>query len=190
MPTSFPRFATVLALVFSAFAGAQAQSTHPLSFGADYTYIRTNLAPGCACFGLQGGGVEAEYGLSSRFFLLADVTVTHASNITPDHYALTQSTYTFGTRVFPVSPARRLKPFAEFKLGAATATGSLAPSATFGGAGTAFALEAGGGLALHLRGRFDLVPLQADYLHTNFGNTQSNTQNDLRLSVAVLYRIR
>lgn len=190
MPASISRFATALTLALAAVAGAHAQSTHTLSFGADYTYIRTNLAPGCACFSLQGGGVEAQYGLSSRFFLLADATVTHASDITPDHYALTQVTYTVGTRVFLVSSAYRFKPFAELKLGAATATGSLAPSATFGSASTAFALEAGGGLALHMRGRFDLLPLQADYLHTNFGNTQSNTQNDLRLSVGVLYRLR
>ena len=46
------------------------------SIGAGYTFLHTNLLPGCNCFGLQGGSAEAQLGLTRHLSLLGDVTVT------------------------------------------------------------------------------------------------------------------
>jgi peptidoglycan-associated lipoprotein len=170
---------------------ASAQSSHPVSVGASYTYVRTNILPGCNCFSLNGGGAQVQVGMTRRISLLAEVTVTHAGGITADQYDLGQVTYTFGPRLWIRSPEARLQPFGEIKLGAAHDFGSLSPERTFSGGGAnAFAFETGGGLEVRLRHRISLVPVEANYLLTTFHNGVDNRQNDLRLSAGVMFRIR
>ena len=90
--------------------GAAAQSNHPIDLGANDTYIRSNTGPDCGCFALNGGGAVLQYGLTRHLPAVADLNVTHASNITPEGYTLTQTAYTFGSRYTPVAPEYQSSP--------------------------------------------------------------------------------
>lgn len=169
---------------------AVAQERHQILVGADYSYVKTNILPGCNCVSLNGGGLQVEAGLTYHLAAVADFTVEHRSGITQDSYDLTQTTYTFGARYLPLKGRTRLQPFAEFLLGGAHASGSLSPANTgFGGSNT-FAFQTGGGVRLPLSSRILLEPVRIDYLFTKFGNGANDQQNDLRVSVGVLFRLK
>ncbi len=188
--TRLSLFAWFAALAVTAPRTSVAQQSHPIEIGASYTYVRTNILPGCDCFNTYGGSGEVQFGLSHHFALLGDVTATHQGDITRDHYALTQTTFTAGLRYFPSLQRARLQPFGDLLLGGAHAGGSLSPENTGEGSSTTFAFQTGGGLRLRLGDRWSLVPLQADYLLTTFGNRADNHQNDLRLSAGILLKLR
>lgn len=159
---------------------------HSVDIGLSYTYLRSNILPGCNCVSLNGGSAEAGVTLVPRLRALADLTLVHRGGITPDGYALTQFTYTFGVRAFPLPPEKRLQPFGEILLGGAHASGSLAPANTgIGTANNSFAFQTGGGLAYRLLRHVTLRAIQADYLLTTFSNGAANRQNDLRLSSGI-----
>jgi outer membrane immunogenic protein len=178
------------ALALLAAVPTVAQQEHPISVGANYTYVRTNLLPGCSCFGMNGGGAQFEYGLRPHLSVIADFTATHHGGITPDNYALTQFTFAGGLRYRLLPERARINPFGEVLFGGAHASGSLSPSNTGLGSSTRFAFQTGGGVGLRLNHRFTIVPVQADYLLTTFSNGVANRQNDLRLSAGVLFRLR
>ena len=161
----------------------------PIDVGLSYTYLRSNILPGCNCVSLNGGSAEAGVALSPHLRALADLTLVHRGGITPDGYALTQLTYTFGVGVFPLRPGAKLQPFGEVLLGGAHASGTLSPLSTgVGTSNNSFALQAGGGLAYRLGRHFTLQALQADYMMTTLSNEANNRQNDLRLSSGINYR--
>jgi hypothetical protein len=165
-----------------------ALQSHPVEIGASYTFLRTNLLPGCNCVSLNGGDLQVGLGLNQHLQAVAEFGGAHRGGITPDGYALTQITYTFGFRYFPL-PVARLQPFAETLAGGAHALGTLAPSNNaIGGSSNAFALLAGGGVNLRLSRYLSLQPARLDYELTNFHNGQANRQNDLRVSTGVIYR--
>ncbi len=162
---------------------------HAVDLGLSYTYLRSNILPGCNCVSLQGGSAEAGVAIVPRLQALADLTVVHRSGITPDGYALTQLTYTFGMRVFATPARARVQPFGELLAGGAHVSGTLAPQSTgAGGSNNSFALQAGGGLAYRLGHHVTLRAIEADYLMTTLSNTAGNRQNDLRLSSGINYR--
>jgi peptidoglycan-associated lipoprotein len=185
---------TCLLLAVSAIhaAGQQtmqaASQPHPIEMGASYTYLRTNILPGCDCFSMNGGDLQITFGLRPGFQLVGEAGVAHRGGLTPDGYAITQVDYTLGLRYFPFTRAR-VQPFAETLFGGAYALGSLAPgNNSIGGSSNAVAFVAGGGVAFRLNKHLVLQPARIDYEFTNFHNGQANRQNDLRLSTGVLYR--
>lgn len=166
------------------------QASHPVSTQAEYTWVHTNLQPGCNCFGTQGGSGELLVGLSPHFAMLVDVNATHRGGLTPSAYSLTQVSYSAGLRYIPIRPRHQLQPFGEVLLGAAHASGTLSPASTGFGGNTSFALTAGGGLAIPLGKRWNLIPAHADYLLTKFSNGNANRQNDVRLSAGLQFMLR
>lgn len=180
----------LLAAVTTLAPVSSAQQPHTFEVGAGYTYLHTNILPGCNCFSLNGGDVQAAVGLNRQFQAVGEAGATHRGGITPDGYTLTQVTYAFGLRYFPL-PAARLRPFGESLFGGAHALGSLAPgNNAIGGSSNAIAFLTGGGVELRLTRTLLLQPARIDYEFTNFRNGQQNHQNDVRLSVGVLYRFR
>ena len=131
-----------------------------------------------------------QFRLSSHLSLLGDVTVTHQGGVTVNQYDLTQTIFAGGVRYFPTSGHLKIRPFGDVLLGDAHARGTLSPENTGYGGSTTFAFETGGGVQYPLSARWTLVPIQAEYLLTTFGNGADNRQNDLRLSVGVLFRLR
>jgi hypothetical protein len=177
----------LLVAVFTLVSASAAQQPHPVTIGASYTYVHSNILPGCNCFSMNGGELELGVGLSHHFDAIGEAGATHRGGLTPDGYSLTQITYAFGLRYFP-SPRARLRLFGESLFGGAHALGSLAPGNAIGGSSNAIAFLTGGGAALRLNRSFELQPARIDYELTTFDNGQANRQNDIRLSAGVLYR--
>ena len=187
-PLRHKLFLVVFSLCSST-ASLQAQR-HPIDVGADYTYVRSNILPGCSCFSLNGGGAQLQAGLTPHLAAVADFAATESGNITPDRYQLTLLTYTFGLRYMPLR-AGRLSPFGEVLVGGGHTFGSLSPARSgVGGSSNAVAFQTGGGLSLQVRNHIRVVPIQADYLLSNFDNGQQNVQNYLRLSAGVVFRLK
>lgn len=169
-----------------------AQQSHPVDLGGTFTYVRTNIVSGCNCFDTYGGSGEVQVGLSPHLAILGDVTATHQGSITAARYALTQTVFTAGLRYTPVAASSRfhIQPFGDLLVGGAYTSGSLSPSNTgYGSAGT-FAFQTGGGLRMPIGHRLSIVPIQAEYLLTTFGNGGDGRQNDLRLSAGILFRLK
>jgi hypothetical protein len=178
----------LLVAAFTLAPACAAQQSHPVTVGASYTYLHSNILPGCNCFSMNGGDLELGVGLSHRFDAIGEAGATHRGGITADGYTLTQITYAFGLRYFPW-PNAKLRPFGESLLGGAHALGSLAPgNNAIGGSSNAIAFLAGGGTELRLGHSFVLQPARIDYELTTFHNGQANHQNDIRLSAGVFYR--
>ncbi len=179
-----------LACMIFASAPVQAQERHSAFVEADYTWLHTNLLPGCNCFGMQGGSVEAGIEVVPRLSALVDVTITHRGSLTPSGYGLTQSDFTAGLRY--VQPVRRLRIglFGEALIGGAHAAGTLAPSRGNYGDDTTFAFQTGGGVSLPIGRRLTLVPAHLDYLVTTFGNGDADHQNQLRYSAGLQFQLR
>jgi len=183
-------FTLIFASLIVGSTSALAQNSHPILVGADYSYVRTNILPGCNCVSLNGGGLQFEAGLTSHLAAVADLTVTHRSGTTQDNYDLTQTAYTFGARYLPLRGRGRLQPFGEFLLGGAHTSGSLSPDSTGFGGSNAFAFQTGGGVRFPLTSRISIQPVRVDYLFTKFANGADDRQNDLRVSVGVLFRLK
>jgi len=181
-------YLSAAALVLFGARTVAAQQNHSISIGVNYTYVHTNLLPGCNCFGLSGGGAEAQLPLRPHLALLADVTATHRGDITANHYDLTQVTYAGGVRYLTGTPFRDLHLFGDVLLGGAHASGSLSPDKTGYGGANAFSLQTGGGVSFPLGYRWTLVPVRAEYLLTTFSNGADDHQNDLRLSSGIRFR--
>ena len=189
MPSHFLNLLLLAAAATPVLAQKGTTQGHPVDLGLSYTYLRSNILPGCSCVSLNGGSAEAGVALMPHLQALADLTLVHRGGITPDGYALTQLTYTFGLRVFPSRPGAKLQPFGEVLLGGAHASGTLAPLSTgIGTSNNSFALQTGGGLAYELGRHFMLRAIQANYMMTTLPNGAADRQNDLRLSSGLNYR--
>jgi len=148
-------------LSFFASRPATAQQDHALSIGANYTYVRTNVVPGCDCLGMNGGGAQVEYGLRPIFpsWEILRPPTKEASRPTT-------TTSRRGIRYRPALSFHHVQPFGDLLFGAAHTTGALSADNTGFGSSTAFAFQTGGGVELRLSKRWTLVPVQADYLLT------------------------
>jgi outer membrane immunogenic protein len=168
---------------------AAAQDGHPITVGASYTWLRTNLLPGCNCFGMNGGSAELQYGLRPRWSAVAELTAAHRGGISAGNYDLTQFIYSGGLRYKPLSLAGKLQPFGEILLGGAHASGTLSPLNTLGASSNAFAFQTGGGIDLRLNKRWTLTPARVDYLLTTFTIGAEDHQNQFRYSAGVRFTI-
>jgi peptidoglycan-associated lipoprotein len=179
----------LVAMVVSVLAGHAASAQKgSVTAGVAFDFDRANLVAGCNCFGLYGGSATAQFGVTNHIALLGSVAGVRQSGLTPDGYALTETTYLGGLRVFPLARPGKLKLFGDAEFGLAHAGGSLSPAKTGYGSANAFATQFGGGLELRLSRHWLLVPAEADYLLTTFSNAGSNRQNQLRVSAGILYR--
>lgn len=155
-----------------------------------FDYARSN-APvgGSASFDLYGGGGDVGWRIGrSPFSLVADVSVTHASNISTSKFDLTQTVVTGGARYTPHWKPGNWSPFAQAAVGLAHSAGSLTSgsNANVGNAGAAFAAKAGGGLDRRLSPHLSWRMAEASYLYTGFDNGSNNHQNDLQLSTGLV----
>ena len=185
---------TVAAAVAS--AGAQTspvvdKPSAPPDLALTYSYIRSNAPPaGCGCFNLNGGSATFAWPISSgRFAIVGDVTAATAPNIANSGAGLTLGTFTGGVRYKPQVGRSSLHPFGQVLVGVAHSSGPFVQgqySAT-NNANAAFAANMGGGLDMHLSRRLSLRLLEADYLLTTFDNLSNNHQNNVKLSVGIIF---
>ncbi len=164
------------------FLGYSYESTNSTAFGANQigaTLSRPNLHGWEASF--EGkilpfvgivGDVSGHYGTQN----FVEPTPNGPLNVSVTGH---EQEYLVGPRL--TVPVGKFKPFAEVMIGAAHIhTGGTLP----GPSNTSFATAVGGGLDYRLLGPL-AARLEGDYLRTKFF---SSTQNDLRLSVGVVFR--
>jgi hypothetical protein len=179
-------------------AGAQRLETPPayapLEISLNYSYARSNAAPGqCSCFNMNGGSSEVAFHAFRALSLVADLTGERAATIgatAGDDLSLV--VFAAGPRFSHRFSGGKFTPFVQGLVGAAHGFDGLFPGAggSLSGAATARAILAGGGLDLTIKQHLAIRAIQADYLRTQLPNGQSNEQNLLRLGAGIVLRIR
>ena len=174
----------------SLFAGAaQAQEERKtIDVFAGYSYVRANPATsGVNGFSLNGGSASAAYNVNNWLSGVADFGGYTNSNILGSGVSGTLSTYLFGPRV-SYRHYSRVTPFGEVLFGVAH-TGSSFFNAN--NSQNAFAMTVGGGLDYRINSHWAVRAAKVDYLLTRFnefGSSNTQTQNNLRVSTGVVFR--
>jgi peptidoglycan-associated lipoprotein len=167
---------------------AAAQDVAKTEVALTYSWTHTNAPPqGCACFSLNGGAAVFAYGFTRSISVVAEAGAGTNGNVNSTGKGITLSDYLIGLRYTHRSHAR-VEPYGQLLLGAAHASGALAPSQIGLGATSSFAMSAGGGVDFIVNRHFAIRALQADYLLTLLPNRTNNRQNNFRLSTGLVFR--
>jgi hypothetical protein len=166
----------------------------PLEISFNYSYARSNAAPGqCGCFNMTGGSSEVAIHGFRALSLVADLTGERATTIGPtagDDLSLV--VFTVGPRFSHRFSGGRFTPFVQGLVGVAHGFDGLFPGSngSLSGAASALAVLAGGGLDVTINRHFAIRAIQADYLRTQLPNGQGSEQNLLRAGAGIVLRIR
>lgn len=192
----------VLGCAIAAAASAAAQSG-PSQEGIpraevalDYSYMRANATPGqCGCFSLNGGSSEAALHVYRNFSVVADITGDHAGTTSVSGQSLSLLSYTGGPRFsYPLHRTQRTRitPFVQGLVGAVHGFDAPFPngSASLTTSANALAILAGGGVDIAVSRRLSIRAVQLDYGLNHLPNNANNSENLLRVSTGVVFRLR
>jgi peptidoglycan-associated lipoprotein len=176
-----------VSLVPAAAQGPSAMASKPSAeLALTYTYLHANAPPNsCGCFSMNGGGVSFAYAVSHSFSVVAEAGATTAGNVDSTGLDVTLSEYLAGTR-YSLRRPTRFTPYGQVLIGAAHASGALAPGQFGVGSSTVFAMATGGGVDLNLTHHLSLRLFQVDYLLTLLPNRSNNLQNNFRFSTGIV----
>jgi hypothetical protein len=157
---------------------------------ATYTPAVANVTIGNE-FGMEGGSIQAQAHVWRRIYAAADFAGFHAGDVNNSGVGLDLLTATFGPRYVWAPEHRRVTFFGQVLAGEAFGLDGIFPTST-GVKSTAnsLALQIGGGINLPLTSHFSVRAFDANWLRTQLPNATTNVQNNLRLSVGMVYRIR
>jgi opacity protein-like surface antigen len=174
------------ASLFAVAAQAQ-EERHSVDVFAGYSYVRANPATSRTDgFNLNGGSASVAYNVNGWLSGVADFGGYHNTNILGSGVDGTLSTYLFGPRV-SYHRFSRVTPFGEVLFGVAHTGANLLNT----NSQNAFAMTVGGGLDYRISSRFSIRAAKVDYLLTRFNEfntTNTQTQNNLRVSTGVVFR--
>jgi hypothetical protein len=178
-------------------AGLWAQQKNKQSQEVDlaitYSAQRSNLTTGNS-FWAQGGGAELTATFYHGLGMAANITGTHAANISSSGVGLTLVTATFGPTYTWTVPRHRNVPrqwrfFGESLIGIANGVDSVFPDPSGAQSdASSLALQIGGGADLDLSPHFAVRLFHADWLRTQLPNGTTNIQNNLRLGAGIVFR--
>lgn len=178
-------------------AGLWAQQKNTKSQEVDlaitYSAQRSNLTTGKS-FWAQGGGAELTATFYRGLGMAANITGTHAANISSSGVGLTLVTATFGPTYTWAVPQHRNVPrqwrfFGESLIGIANGADSVFPDPSGAQSdASSLALQIGGGADLDLSPHFAVRLFHADWLRTQLPNGTTNIQNNLRLGAGIVFR--
>jgi len=193
----------VLAIVIgAAAASAAAQAGNPhegipkAEVAVDYSYMRANATPGqCGCFNLNGGSAEFAIHAYKNFSAVADITGEHAGTTSIPGQSLSLLSYAGGPRFsYPLrrSQRTRITPFVQGLVGAVHGFDAPFPqsSGALTNSANALAVFVGGGVDIAVSRRFAIRAVQVDYGLNHLPNNANNSENLLRVSTGVVFRIR
>jgi outer membrane immunogenic protein len=171
---------------------AVAQESYSGDAAATYRWVHTNAGPGqCGCFGLNGAGISGSWNVHGPWSLVVDASSEFTSSASSTGNSLTLTSFLAGGRFQLPEPwlrgirRHRPQPFAQVLVGAAHAGGL---EAGVGDASYRFAARVGAGIDVPLSARFAIRAIQIDYFPTTFANATNNHQNNLMISVGIVYR--
>jgi len=169
---------------------ADVQPKSPVEVALTYNAAYSGTA-GSKSFWMQGGSAELDATLFRGFGLAADFAGLHTGNINSSGVGLDMVTTTFGPR-YAWKPAKgKYSIFGKALVGEAFGFNSVFPGKP--GANTVaynLAVEAGGGIDIALRSHLALRAVDADWLRTQFPNSTTNSQNNLRVGAGVVLRFQ
>jgi hypothetical protein len=179
-------------------AGAQQVETAPryapLEISFDYSYARSNAAPGqCGCFNMNGGSSEVAMHAFRGLSVVADLTGERATTIGAGAgNDLSLVVFTVGPRFSHRFAGGKFTPFVQGLVGVAHGFDGLFPGSggSLAGAASARAVMAGGGLDLTINRHLAIRAIQADYMRTQLPNGEGNEQNLLRAGAGIVVRFR
>jgi outer membrane immunogenic protein len=193
------RIAGVLLMVGMGWISAGAQQVEtapryaPLEISFNYSYARSNAAPGqCGCFNMNGGSSEVAFHAFRALSVVADLTGERAASIgATAGDGLSLVAFTVGPRFSHRFAGGKFTPFVQGLVGAVHGFDGLFPgsSGSLSGAASARAVVAGGGLDLTINRHIAIRAIQADYLRTQVPNGQGNEQNLLRAGAGIVLRV-
>jgi opacity protein-like surface antigen len=175
------------AALFASAAQAQ-EERKTIDVFAGYSYVRANPATaGQDSFSLNGGSASIAYNVNNWLSGIADFGGYTNTNILGSGVDGTLSTYLFGPRV-SYRHYGRVTPFGEVLFGVAHTGASLLAS---NNSQNAFAMTVGGGFDYRISSHWSVRAAKVDYLLTRFnefGTTNAQSQNNLRVSTGVVFR--
>ena len=145
-------------------------------------------------FWAQGGSAELTATFYRGLGIAANVTGTHAANISSSGVGLTLVTTTFGPTYMWEIPHHRNSPgqwrfLGESLIGIANGAGSVFPDPSGAQSqANGLALQIGGAADLDLSTHFAVRLLHADWLRTQLPNGTTNVQNNLQLDAGIVFR--
>jgi outer membrane immunogenic protein len=167
-----------------------------VDFGIMASSEHTKIAnASCQCFWLAGGSAEGAITFYHGLGLAAELNGGTASNIAPgvDLSKLTFATgprYTSDRRKWKITRRVPLRLFGQGLFGDGHAFNGVFPVAkgTVSHA-SSFSMQFGGGADLGLWRGLGVRLVELQYVRTGFPNDYSNTQDDLRISAGMTWRI-
>jgi hypothetical protein len=172
-----------------------AQAQRPVDLGFVYAQERTKFVGSSSndFFRLRGATIDVGYGLARNFGVAFAANGLAATNLRQS-IDIHQASFMVGPRytvnyghITPTAWNRHAGLFVDAKFGHTFATSGLYPisntAVTNHASGLTYSF--GGGVNLHVYHRFDLRPLQVDYVQTHLPNGGSNQQNNIRISSGV-----
>jgi hypothetical protein len=147
--------------------------------------VRTNQ------FWMEGGSVQVSGQFWRGWGVMADVSGFHTQNAGNSGVGLDMVTSTFGPRYRWSAATRRYALFGQALAGEANGFNSVfpAPGAAISSA-RSLALQMGGGMDVPIKSSLSLRVFEADWLRTQLPNSETNTQNNVRLAAGVVVRFQ
>jgi outer membrane immunogenic protein len=157
-------------------------------FSGGFSLLRSNAPPGtCGCFSLYGASGSAAFNFNNWIGAVADVGYVRAGSITSADRSLSIMSFLFGPR-FSLRTRGRFTPYAQALFGDGRGSGTLLSGSTTPVTNNAFAMALGGGMDYALTRRF-AVRGQVEYLQTRFSNLANNRENNLRITIGIVYHL-
>lgn len=157
-----------------------------------FTYnAQRSVTTGGNSFWPQGGGAELSAELKHGWGAALNVAAVHTANIRNTGVELTTLTTAAGPRYAWQTRNRNIYLFGQGLVGEAHAWNGVFPSPQ-GATATydTFVLQVGGGMDIHLKGRLALRPVEAHWVRTQFPNSITGVQNNLRLGAGFVLHLQ
>ncbi len=176
-------------------ARSDAQRSEPQARGSLELAVTYNptLANTVGGYGLsmQGASVQVHGQFFRGWGVAADLSGLHAGMLPHSMAGLDLITAAFGPQYTWLPVHHRLALFGQCLVGEAFGMNSIFPSASgVSSSASGLALQVGGGMNLPLSGRIGVRAFEADWLRTALPNSTTDVQNNLRLGVGILFRVR
>jgi outer membrane immunogenic protein len=167
--------------------GVEQGQTPVLQLSLQYDATHANAPPsgGCGCFWMQGGGMQLDFTIHRNWSAAADLYGAGASQINGTDERLSLFNYVFGPR-YSLWNHTRYTPYAQALFGGSEVFSNFT---AYGKGRTFFAAQVGGGLQYHLNRFLSVVPVEANWVHSQAVNGVNDRQNNLRLGAGITFRI-
>jgi len=167
--------------------GVEQGQTPVLQLGLQYDATHANAPPsgGCGCFWMQGGGMQLDFTIHRNWSAAADLYGAGASQINGTDERLSLFNYVFGPR-YSLWNHTRYTPYAQALFGASEVFSNFN---VYGKGETSFAAQVGGGLQYHVNHFLSIVPVEANWVHSQALNGVNTRQNNIRVGAGITFRV-